>query len=69
MKNNKSYETSKNTNNINDLEEMLKEAKKGIAKIDKNYVGYEEKGHLFSYQINFQEFLENIEYILSKVDS
>jgi len=49
---------------IDELEEMLKEAKKGIAKIDKIYVNYDEKGHLFDYQIDYQKFLSNISQIL-----
>jgi hypothetical protein len=49
---------------IDELEEMLKEAKKGIAKVDKTYVNYDEKGHLFDYQIDYQKFLSNISQIL-----
>jgi hypothetical protein len=51
---------------INSLEEMLKDAKKGIAKVHKKYVNYDEKGHLFSYNIDFKRFLENITYIINK---
>jgi len=57
---------SKKIDNLEELEEMLKEATKGIARVDKAYVNYEEKGHLFSYNINFKQFLEDINYILSR---
>jgi len=57
---------AKKVDNLEELEEMLKDASKGIAKVDKTYVNYEEKGHLFYYNINFKEFLENINYILSR---
>jgi hypothetical protein len=57
---------AKTVENLEELEEMLKDASKGIAKVDKTYVDYEGKGHLFQYDINFKEFLENINYILSK---
>jgi hypothetical protein len=53
-------------NTVEELEQMLKEAKKGIARVDKTYVQYENPGHLFSYNIDFEEFLENIDYILSR---
>jgi hypothetical protein len=57
---------SKTVNNLEELEQMLKDATKGIAKIDKEYVNYSEKGHLFQYNINFKNFLENINYILTR---
>jgi hypothetical protein len=50
--------------NINDLEAMLKEAKKGIAKVDKIYVNYEEKGHLFDYDLDYNRFLGDITNLL-----
>jgi len=51
---------------LDELEEMLKEAKKGLAKVDKKYVKYQNPGHLFPYKIDFQKFLENIYHILNK---
>jgi hypothetical protein len=53
-------------NSLEELEQMLHDAKKGIAKVDKTYVNYKEQGHLFPYDINFKEFLENIQYILGR---
>jgi len=49
---------------IDELEDMLQEAKKGRAKVDKQYVDYKDKGQLFEYKIDFNEFLEDIDYIL-----
>ena len=51
---------------LQELEKMLKEAEKGIAKVDKTYVNYDVKGHLFQYDIDFNKFLNNINYILER---
>jgi len=51
-------------NDIIELEKMLSDAKKGIAKVDKHYVQYDTKGHLFDYNLDYNKFLSNIEYIL-----
>lgn len=58
-----SCNTEKQSIDINDLEEMLQEAKKGRAKVDKHYVDYDTKGQLFDYKINFSTFLEDIDHI------
>ncbi len=52
---------------LDELEVQLKEAKKGMAKVDKKYVDYTEKGHLFSYDIDFPRFLDDINYILEEI--
>ena len=52
--------------NIKELEQMLKDAEKGIAKVDKTYVNYDIKGHLFQYDIDFKRFLKDINYILER---
>ena len=52
---------------INDLEVMLQEAKKGRAKVDKQYVEYEDKGQLFEYDINFSVFLEDVDFLFQAV--
>jgi len=49
--------------NVSEIEKAIEKAK-GFAKIDKAYVNYQEKGHLFMYYLNYQEFLENIKHIL-----
>jgi len=51
---------------IEELEQQLHDARKGIAKVDKTYVNYKEKGHLFQYKIDYQKFLEDIQYILKE---
>jgi hypothetical protein len=56
----------KKVDNLEELEQMLQDAKKGIAKVDKVYVNYKEKGHLFPYKIDFIQFLEEINYILTR---
>jgi hypothetical protein len=53
-------------NSIEELEKMLLDASKGIARVDKTYVDYKEQGHLFHYKIDYKEFLEDINYILGK---
>lgn len=50
--------------NIEELEVMLQEAKKGMAKVDKKYKDYKNPGHLFEYDIDFDKFLNNINHIL-----
>lgn len=52
---------------LEELEAQLKEAKKGVAKIDKKYVNYDERGHLFDYDINFERFLDDINHILESM--
>ena len=52
---------------INDLEAQLHEAKKGVAKVDKKYVDYEENNHLFDYDIDFNRFLTDIDHILKSI--
>lgn len=49
---------------VKELEQMLEENSKLLAKIDKEYVGYEEKGHLFEYNINFETFLNDIAHVI-----
>ena len=53
---------------IKELEKMIKESEKGIAKVDKTYVKYDTKGHLFQYDIDFSRFLNDINYILERSD-
>ena len=70
MSNNKANKANTPTTptTLEELEELLKDAKKGIARVDKKYVDYKEKGHLFYYHIDFKEFLENITYILDRAE-
>jgi hypothetical protein len=51
---------------LKELEQMLHDATKGIAKVDKTYVNYDIKGQLFNYDIDFGRFLSDINYILKR---
>lgn len=59
-----SCETQYENISIKDLEKQLEEARKAL--VDKNYKDYKAEGHLFEYNINFNQFLEDISYILEK---
>ena len=61
-----SCETTHNLD-INDLEQQLLEAKKGIAKVDKKYVDYEDSNHLFDYDIDFGRFIEDVAHIMNSI--
>ena len=45
---------------VEELEEQISEAKKGRAKVDKEYVGNTELEHIFEYKYNYTKFLDNI---------
>jgi hypothetical protein len=49
-----------------ELAEQIEEARKGKAKVDSKYVGFEldERGHLFDYKFNYVRFLENMSHII-----
>lgn len=51
---------------IRDLEDSLLNAQKQLAKVDKEYVGYDHRGHLFEYDINYIDFLKDISYVISE---
>jgi len=51
---------------LKELEQMLHDATKGIAKVDKTYVNYDIKGQLFKYDIDFTRFLNDVNYILKR---
>jgi hypothetical protein len=50
------------------LQEQIEEARKGKAKVDSKYVGFqlEERGHLFDYEFNYTEFLGDISHIIKE---
>jgi hypothetical protein len=52
--------------NINELIIQLEEAKHGKAKVDKNYVEYDNNENLFKYNIDFIQFIDDITHILKK---
>jgi hypothetical protein len=49
-----------------ELAEQIEEARKGKAKVDSKYVGFEldERGHLFDYEFNYSKFLQNMSHII-----
>ena len=51
---------------VDELQEQIEEARKGKAKVDSKYVGFEldERGHLFDYKFNYPQYLENISHII-----
>lgn len=59
-----SCETKYENVSIKDLEKQLDDARKAL--VDRNYKDYKAQGHLFEYKIDFNQFLEDILYILEK---
>ena len=51
---------------VDELTIQIEEAKKGTARVDSKYVNYEEKGHVFEYELNYPQFLEDITYIIKE---
>jgi len=53
---------------VDELQEQIEEARKGKAKVDSKYVGFEldERGHLFDYEFNYVKFLANMSHIIKE---
>lgn len=51
-----------------DLQQQIEEARKGKAKVDSKYVGFElqERGHLFDYEFDYSTFLSNISHCIKE---
>jgi hypothetical protein len=51
-----------------ELQEQIEEARKGKAKVDSKYVGFEldERGHLFNYKLDYPRYLENISHVIKQ---
>jgi len=49
---------------VNELAEQIEDARKGKAKVDNQYVHYNEAGHLYEYSYDYVRFLENMSYII-----
>jgi hypothetical protein len=51
-----------------ELQAQIDEARKGKAKVDSQYVGFEldERGHLFDYKYDYVRFLENMSHIIKQ---
>lgn len=58
--------TSSNALTVDELAIQIEEAKKGKARVDSKYVGFEldERGHLFNYTLDYAQFLESMAYII-----
>lgn len=56
---------------VDELAEQIDEARKGKAKVDSKYVGFElgEAGHLFDYKYDYPRFLENMSHIIKEAKS
>lgn len=53
---------------VDELAKQIEEARKGTAKVDSKYVGFEldERGHLFDYKFNYPDFLANMSHIIKE---
>jgi DNA gyrase/topoisomerase IV subunit A len=49
-----------------ELQQQIEEARKGTAKVDSKYVGFEldERGHLFEYKFDYIDFLSDMSHII-----
>lgn len=63
--------TSNRVLSVDELSEQIDEARKGKAKVDSKYVGFElgEAGHLFEYKYDYVKFLDNMQYIIKQAKS
>jgi hypothetical protein len=51
---------------VDELSVQIEEARKGKAKVDNKYVGYNEAGHLFEYKFDYVKFLDNMTHIIKE---
>ncbi len=51
---------------VDELSAQIEEARKGKAKVDNEYVGYNEPGHLFEYNYDYVRFLGNMQHIIQQ---
>ena len=51
---------------VEELADQIDEARKGKAKVDSKYVGYDEAGHLFDYRYDYVQFLDNMKHIIQE---
>ena len=51
---------------VDELSMQIEEARKGKAKVDSKYVGYNEAGHLFDYKLDYVKFLDNMRHIIEE---
>lgn len=53
---------------VDALQQQIEEARKGKAKVDSQYVGFEldERGHLFNYKLPYSDFLGDISHCIAE---
>jgi uncharacterized C2H2 Zn-finger protein len=51
---------------VDELASQIEEARKGKAKVDNSYVGYQDAGHLFEYKYDYVRYLESMAHILKE---
>jgi hypothetical protein len=51
---------------VDELSNQIEEARKGKAKVDSKYVGYNQAGHLFEYKFDYVRFLDNMSHIIKE---
>lgn len=51
---------------IKELENELENIKSQLAKVDKEYVNYDKRGHIFDYNISYSQFLEDIAVVITE---
>jgi hypothetical protein len=53
---------------VDELQQQIEEARKGKAKVDSQYVGFEldERGHLFDYRFDYVKFLANMSHVIKE---
>jgi len=56
---------------VDELADQIEEARKGKAKVDSQYVGYDDlaRGHLYDYKLDYSRFLSNMSNILREARS
>ena len=54
-----------------ELSVQIEEARKGKAKVDSQYVGYDDlnRGHLYDYKFDYGQFLSSMSYIIKEAKS
>jgi len=59
---------SKEVLEVDELQRQIEEARKGKAKVDSQYVGFEldERGHLFNYKLPYASFLGDISHCIAE---
>jgi len=56
---------------VEELSLQIEEARKGKAKVDSQYVGYDDlnRGHLYDYKFDYGQFLSSMSHIIKEAKS